>query len=228
VEKWGNRLPSAIIFDLDGVLCSTDHYHYLAWKTIADKLGIPFDEKINDRLRGVSRMESLEIILQNYKGEMSQVEKEELAAEKNEVYRAYLVNMTPLDVSQEVRNTLSGLKELGVPIAVGSSSKNAGLILKQTELAPLFDVISDGNNITKSKPDPEVFLKAAEYLNIPPEKCWVVEDAQSGIEATRRAGMLAVAYGSAAQEKLGDLNLTQFSQLFQWMEKIFTEVGEAV
>lgn len=211
------RSMTAIIFDLDGVLCSTDEYHFLAWKAIADRLGIPFDRKKNDQLRGVSRMESLEIILRDHIGTLSLAEREELAAEKNELYRSYLAGMTPGDVSDEVRDTLKKLKRLGVSIAVGSSSKNAGLILRQTGLDSFFDAVVDGNDITHSKPDPEVFLRAAEYLNTPPSQCWVVEDARSGIEAARRAGMLAVAYGPAAEAGLGDRALGQFSQLCQWV-----------
>ncbi len=205
----------AIIFDLDGVLCSTDHYHYLAWKRIADKLGIPFDERKNDLLRGVSRMDSLEIILESGEVSLTQSEKEELAEEKNELYRSYLVKMSPEDLSDEVQTTLGALRKRGLLLAVGSSSKNAGLILRQIGLENFFDAVSDGNNITHSKPDPEVFLKAAEYLNVLPENCWVVEDAESGVEAAHRAGMPAAAYGAAAKSGAGNVNLNSFCQLLE-------------
>ncbi len=188
-----------IIFDLDGVLVFTDKYHYLAWKKIADKLAIPFDEKVNDRLRGVSRMESLEIILERYTGPaLSQMDKEALAAEKNGYYRELLMEMTPESVTPSTRQTLTELKNRGYKIAVGSSSKNTKTILQRTALAQYFDAVSDGTNITRSKPDPEVFLKAAEYLGLPPCNCAVVEDARAGIDAALAGGMLSVGIGDAA------------------------------
>ena len=159
-----------LIFDLDGVLVFTDKFHYQAWKTMADELGVYFDETINHRLRGVSRMDSLEIILERYEGpDLSLREKEKLAEKKNEIYRTLLESMTPDDVTKEVRDTLTKLREKGYKLAIGSSSKNAKFILEKVELKDAFDAISDGNNITKSKPDPEVFLKAAEYLGLPPK-----------------------------------------------------------
>ena len=181
-----------LIFDLDGVLVFTDKFHYQAWKTMADELGVYFDETINHRLRGVSRMDSLEIILERYEGpDLSLREKEKLAEKKNEIYRTLLESMTPDDVTKEVRDTLTKLREKGYKLAIGSSSKNAKFILEKVELKDAFDAISDGNNITKSKPDPEVFLKAAEYLGLPPKACMVVEDAEAGIEAAKKGGMYA-------------------------------------
>ena len=159
----------AVIFDLDGVLVFTDQYHYQAWKKIADEKGVYFDEKINDRLRGVSRMESLDIILEQDKGmPLTQNEKELLAEKKNRIYRKLLENMTSEDVTDDVRKTLKALRDRGYKIALGSSSKNAKFILEKTELTDLFDAIADGTVITRSKPDPEVFLKAADFLKIPP------------------------------------------------------------
>ena len=168
----------ALIFDLDGVLVFTDMFHYQAWKKMADRLGIFFDEKINNRLRGVSRMDSLEIILEKYHGApLSYAEKCALADEKNETYKKLLQTMTPDDVSQEVRETLRELRCRGHKLAVGSSSKNTRFILAQTNLEEAFDAVSDGTNITRSKPDPEVFLKAAMFLGEQPGNCLVVEDA---------------------------------------------------
>ena len=185
-----------LIFDLDGVLVFTDKFHYQAWKTMADELGVYFDETINHRLRGVSRMDSLEIILERYEGpDLSLREKEKLAEKKNEIYRTLLESMTPDDVTKEVRDTLTKLREKGYKLAIGSSSKNAKFILEKVELKDAFDAISDGNNITKSKPDPEVFLKAAEYLGLPPKACMVVEDAEAGIEAAKKGGMYAAGIG---------------------------------
>ena len=205
----------AIIFDLDGVICHTDEYHYLAWKAMADGLGVYFDREINNRLRGVSRMASLEIVLENYKGQLSPAEKEALATQKNELYKESLKNMSPADLSEEVKTTLDTLRSRGYKLAIGSSSKNAPFILQQLGLGSYFDAISDGNNITHSKPDPEVFVKAAQMLCIPCEECLVVEDAVSGAQAGRSGGMQVACVGDAAREKAGDFNLTSFAQLLE-------------
>lgn len=203
----------AFIFDLDGVLVFTDHFHYQAWKVIADKLAIPFDEQINNRLRGVSRMDSLDIILEKYDGVLSMEEKEALAAQKNEIYKGLLQAMSREDVAEEVRNTLDELHQRGYLIALGSSSKNARFILEKTELLSYFDAISDGNHITKSKPDPEVFLKAAELLGLEPHQCIVVEDAYSGIDAAKAGGMKAVGIGDAAGYERADIAIMHFGEL---------------
>ena len=202
------------IFDLDGVIVFTDKFHYQAWKKMADELGVYFDEKINERLRGVSRMDSLEIILERYNGSpLSQKEKEKLAEKKNEIYRTLLQTMTPEDVSMEVRDTLKALRGKGYRLAIGSSSKNAKFILEKVKLTDAFDAISDGTNITKSKPDPEVFLKAAEYLKLLPEECMVVEDAKAGIQAAKAGGMYAAGIGEAANSAKVDLKLKTFGEL---------------
>lgn len=186
-----------IIFDLDGVICFTDHYHYLAWKAIADEEHIYFDETINNRLRGVSRMDSLDIILERATRTYSLEEKEALATKKNEIYKQYLLTMSPKDMNPNTLNTLLELKKMGVKIAIGSSSKNTRLILKQLGITKLFDAISDGNNISKSKPDPEVFLKAAEMLKMEPKNLLVMEDALAGIEAAYRGGFHSIGIGEA-------------------------------
>lgn len=205
-----------IIFDLDGVIVFTDHYHYLAWKKMADEIGVYFDETINNRLRGVSRMDSLEIILERNTGRpFTQDEKEALAAKKNEIYKQYLETMTPNDVTDEVRDTLKELRARGYKISLGSSSKNAKFILNQVKLMDAFDAISDGTNITKSKPDPEVFLKGAEFLGLKPEECGVVEDATSGIDAAKKGGMTAIAIGDATTYDLADYKLETFSDLLK-------------
>ena len=209
-----------LIFDLDGVLVFTDKFHYQAWKTMADELGVYFDETINHRLRGVSRMDSLEIILERYEGpDLSLREKEKLAEKKNEIYRTLLESMTPDDVTKEVRDTLTKLREKGYKLAIGSSSKNAKFILEKVELKDAFDAISDGNNITKSKQDPEVFLKAAEYLGLPPKACMVVEDAEAGIEAAKKGGMYAAGIGEAAKSINADESLKTFSELVDIVDK---------
>lgn len=204
----------AVIFDLDGVICFTDKYHYQAWKALADRLGIYFDEKINDRLRGVSRMASLEIILERADRAYSAEEKAALATEKNETYRGLLEQMSPADLSDEVRATLLALRERGYPLAIGSSSRNTKRILKRIGLEGFFDAVADGTDISRSKPDPEVFLVAAKKLGIAPEDCAVVEDAKAGIEAAKAAGMTALAlFGDAKGCGLEDYDLASFEDL---------------
>lgn len=206
----------AIIFDLDGVLVFTDHYHYLAWKKLADRLDIPFDETVNNRLRGISRMASLEIILERYPGpELSLEEKKALAEEKNNDYRELLGQMTPDSVTPQVRQTLAELRRRGYRLAVGSSSKNARTILERTNLLDAIDAVSDGSNITRSKPDPEVFLKAAQFLGVRPEACAVVEDAQAGIDAALAGGMLAVGIGKAAEYEKTQKPIREFRELLE-------------
>lgn len=198
----------AVIFDLDGVIVSTDECHYRAWKKTADAEGIYFDRKINDRLRGVSRMDSLEIVLERAERLYTDEEKVELAERKNNYYKEYIKKLTKDDILSGVNENLAELKAKGIKVAIGSSSKNTPDILKYIGLDNYFDAVSDGNNITKSKPDPEVFLKAADMLGVPYEKCLVVEDADSGIEAGKRAGMYTLAVNNAkgADYSLADLS----------------------
>ena len=203
----------AIIFDLDGVICHTDKYHYLAWKALADRLGVYFDEEINNRLRGVSRMESLEIVLERYDGTLTEEEKQALAAEKNDLYRELLKKMSPADLPAEVKETLDTLRAGGLVLAIGSSSKNTRFILERIGLDGYFDAISDGNNITNSKPDPEVFLKAAQFIGLPPEACLVVEDAKAGIAAAIAGGFDSAAMGDAAKCGLASYNMHAFADL---------------
>ncbi len=207
-----------VIFDLDGVICFTDHYHYLAWKALADKLGAYFDETINNRLRGVSRMASLEIILERYDGTLTEEEKLAAAEEKNNIYRELLKQMSPADLSPEVKETLDALRARGLLLGIGSSSKNTKFILSRIGLGDYFDKISDGTNITRSKPDPEVFLKAAEFLGLEPKDCLVVEDAKAGVEAALAAGMDAAAIGDAVSCGLGTYNLSRFSDLLNCVD----------
>ena len=198
----------AVIFDLDGVIVSTDECHYRAWKKTADEEGIYFDRKINDRLRGVSRMDSLEIVLERAERLYTDEEKVELAERKNNYYKEYIKKLTKDDILNGVNENLAELKANGIKVAIGSSSKNTPDIMKYIGLDNYFDAVSDGNNITKSKPDPEVFLKAADMLGVPYEKCLVVEDADSGIEAGKRAGMYTLAVNNAkgADYSLADLS----------------------
>lgn len=178
-----------IIFDLDGVIVSTDEFHYLGWKKISDEEGIEFTRKINHRLRGVSRMESLEIILEKRKRDYTEAEKEELATRKNDYYLELIKTITPDHLLPDVYNTLITLKKAGLKLAIASSSKNAPKIIEYLEITDLFDVIVDGTMIKKSKPDPEVFLLAKDKLDLKAEELLVVEDAVAGIDAANAAGI---------------------------------------
>ena len=204
-----------IIFDLDGVICTTDHYHYLAWKALADRLGIPFNEKDNNRLRGVSRMASLEIILEKSDKAYTQEEKEAMATEKNDTYRQLLHQITTADLSQEVKSTLDQLRAQGCKLAIGSASKNTPFILERLGLGSYFDAVADGNCVTHSKPDPEVFLKAAEMLGLSPAVCLVVEDAHAGVEAAVAGGFECAAIGDAKDDPRATHHLSTFSDLLQ-------------
>ena len=208
---------SGIIFDLDGVICSTDEYHYLAWKALADRLGIPFDRQINNRLRGVSRMASLEIVLEGSDKRYTDAEKAGFAAEKNARYRELLGRMSPADLSDEVKSTLEALRAKGLKLAIGSSSRNTPYILERIGLAGFFDAVSDGNNITHSKPDPEVFQKAAQMLALDPSACLVVEDAHAGVEAAVNGGFDAAAIGDARDDPRARWHLEAFSDLLEIM-----------
>ncbi|MGE7614531.1 MULTISPECIES: beta-phosphoglucomutase [unclassified Paenibacillus] len=206
----------AVIFDLDGVLVSTDHFHYKAWKQIADRLNIPFDEDVNNRLRGVSRMESLDIILSGASDkQFTDEQKQSLAEEKNTIYRKFLEQLSPADILPGVTETLEGLKVKGVAAAVGSSSKNARFILEQVGLLDWFAVVVDGNQISRSKPDPEVFLLAASQLECDASACLVVEDAVAGVQAGVHAGMEVAAVGDAVNSKEATFTLQRIDQLLK-------------
>ncbi len=202
----------AVIFDLDGVIVSTDECHYLAWKKMADEEGIYFDEQINNRLRGVSRMESLEIVLEKSKKIYTDEEKVHLAEHKNSYYVEYISKLTPDAILDGVMSNLESLKENGIKIAIGSSSKNTPLILKQIGLGNYFDAVSDGNNITNSKPDPEVFVKAAQMLDIDCENCMIVEDADAGIIAGKACGMKTLSVNGAQGDDYSFENIKKDSR----------------
>lgn len=202
-----------VIFDLDGVIVSTDEYHYQAWKSIADREGIPFDRKVNERLRGVSRMESLEILLEKSDKEYSAEEKNALAEQKNRLYNELLDNLSPKDILPGVLDLLSELKKRDIKAAIGSSSKNTVKILQKIGLDNSFEAIADGNGIKNSKPDPEVFLLAAGLSDVNPKECVVVEDAIAGIDAALAAGSRAVAVGYAADYEKADYAVQDLTAL---------------
>lgn len=192
------RNPYGVIFDLDGVIVSTDEYHYQAWKQLSDSEGLVFNRKINEQLRGVSRAESLEIILSGSSKVYSPEKKENMATRKNEIYKGLLQELSSEDILPGVINLLNDLKANGFLTAIGSSSKNAPVILQKICLEDAFDQVVDGNDIKNSKPDPEVFLLAAHNLELRPSDCIVVEDAEAGVLSALAAGMKVVGVGFAA------------------------------
>lgn len=185
----------ACLFDLDGVLVDTAGYHYKAWKKLANQLGFDFTEAQNEDLKGISRMESLDKILSWGKVEKSPEEKTELATLKNGWYVDMINRMTPAEVLPGVEDFLTALTEGGYKLALGSASKNSGIILENTNLSHFFDEVVDGNMVRRSKPDPEVFLKGAQLLGFEPVQCVVFEDAVAGIQAAINAGMKSIGIG---------------------------------
>lgn len=217
------NMIKACLFDLDGVLVDTAKYHFLAWKRLAEELNITFTEHDNERLKGVSRMRSLDIILEIGNVTLEEGQKLTLADKKNEWYKEYIMKMDESEILSGVANFLSYLKEKKVRIALGSASKNSPIILERTGLAGYFDEIVDGNDVTTAKPDPEVFLLGAERLGVKPEDCIVFEDAQAGIEAAKAAGMRVVAVGLESQLIGGDLYVTDMQKDFDRLISFITE-----
>ena len=207
-----------IIFDLDGVLCSTDEQHYIAWQSVADKIGVPFDRERNNLLRGVSRMDCVNIILEKSDRSWSDEEKLQIAEEKNDIYRRQLADLSPADLSEDVKTTLDEFRKSGYKLAVGSSSKNTPFILEQIGLGDFFDAVADGNAVTHSKPNPEVFLKAADMLGLNPADCLIVEDAHAGVEAAVNGGFDCAAIGDAKDDPHANYPLTKFSDLLNYVE----------
>lgn len=206
-------MVKGVIFDLDGVIVSTDVMHCKAWLNTCKQWGIPFSTKDNDLLRGVSRMESVDIICRIGNKTLTREEKERFAKEKNDQYVQLLNQLTKEDVLPGVPELLKELSQHNIMTAIGSSSKNAKRILERIDMEDSFDVIVDGTMITYSKPDPEVFLKAAGLLGLKPEECVVVEDAESGIIAAKRAGCIAAAVGAAKESGRADFNLEDIKDL---------------
>jgi beta-phosphoglucomutase len=190
------RKYKAALFDLDGVIVDTAKYHYLAWKELAVELGFDFTEKDNERLKGVSRMRSLEILLEVGGVTLSKEEKLKCAARKNARYIEYISQMDGAEILPGAKECLSALRSMGIKIALGSASKNTPMIVDKLRIIDYFDVIIDGNKSTKAKPDPEVFLMCAKELGVNPSDCVVFEDAEAGIQAAKAAGMYAVGLGS--------------------------------
>jgi len=203
----------AVIFDLDGVIVNTAKYHFLAWKQLAKNLGFDISIEQNEQLKGVSRVESLEIILGWGGIELNKIEKKNLLIQKNKDYLNYIQTLSKTDILAGITDALNYLKSSDILIALGSASKNAIPILEQLEITSFFDVIVDGNQVTQTKPNPEVFLKAAKKLHIPPQQCVVIEDAKAGIEAANRAQMISVGIGDKTILKKADYILEDTSKL---------------
>lgn len=189
-------IPRGCIFDLDGVICDTAKYHYLAWKKLARNLNIPFTEQDNERLKGVSRMDSLKILLSLGHLTLPEQEMLRLADQKNNWYKEYIKEITSEELLPGVADFLSQLRSHGIKIALGSVSRNAPAILHGLQIQSCFDAVIDGNVVTKAKPDPEVFVSGARILRLAPEECLVFEDAVSGIEAARNAKMHCIGIGN--------------------------------
>jgi len=206
----------AFIFDLDGVIVDTAKYHFLAWKNLANELGFDFTEAQNELLKGVSRVKSLEIILNIGKVTLSEERTQAFLVKKNTEYLAFINKMTADEILPGVLKVLTFLKNNNIPFALGSASKNARFILEQVGIIDLFDAIVDGNDVSKAKPDPEVFLIGAEKLNVAPENCVVFEDAIAGVEAANNAGMLSIGIGSE------DV-LTEANSVFESMDQMSDE-----
>jgi beta-phosphoglucomutase len=204
----------AAIFDLDGVIVDTAKFHFLAWRRLASELGFEFTEKDNERQKGVSRMESLEILLEvGAFTDLSEEKKQELATKKNEWYKEYLFEMSPDEILPGAQDFLKYLRLRGIKIALASASKNAPIILEKLNIEELFDAIVDGNSVSKAKPDPEVFLKAAELIGTNPSECFVFEDAQAGVEGAKRAGMRVVGIGDREILQKADMVINGFLEI---------------
>ncbi len=215
------------IFDLDGVIVDTAKYHFMAWKRLADQLDIGFTEKDNELLKGVSRMESLEIILEIGSRKLDEKEKLRYATLKNNWYVEYISRMTPDEILPGTLEFIGELRSAGIKTAIGSASKNTPLILDRVGIAQMFDAVADGNIIHSAKPDPEVFLVAARMLGLNPEKCIVFEDAVAGVQAALSAGMICVGIGSpgilaeahSVVPGLKDMNLARLNEIVKKIRK---------
>ena len=205
--------PKGLIFALDGVIVTTEHNHFVAWKRTADQLGVPFSERENEMLKGLSRLDSLRAILNLGKKTLPQEEIDALLLDKNKFYRDSIAGLSRKDLLPGVLNLLILAKELNIPMAVGSSSKNATFILSLLELEEYFITIIDGNKVSDPKPHPEVFLNAANALGLEPSECFVFEDAESGIQAAKAGGFFAIGVGNPNIAELADLYLNDLTEL---------------
>lgn len=212
-EAMNRHANMAVIFDLDGVLTDTAELHYQSWQALADRLGLPFNRAANEALRGLGRRESLDIVLADAAAALSETQKTALADEKNAIYLDYVSRMTPADLLPGAAALLYDLRQYGFRVAVASSSRNAAAVIERLGIAPQLDIVVDGNEATRSKPDPQVFLLAAERLGVIPQGCVVVEDAESGVRAARAAGMVVIGIGPEARVGRADRVVATIGEL---------------
>lgn len=208
-------MKKAFIFDLDGVITDTAKYHYVAWKALGEKLGITIDEVFNEELKGISRLDSLELIL-NHGGQganFTLAEKEALAVTKNQAYVELLVDLSPADLLPGVADFLATAQEAQIPCGIASASKNAPMILEKLGVADYFQIIVDPASLSQGKPDPEIFLKAADALNVSPAEAVGFEDAQAGVDALKAAGIYAVGIETEQPLQGTDISVGDLSQL---------------
>ena len=217
---------TGFIFDLDGVIVDTAKYHYLAWKNLANELGFQFTIAQNELFKGVSRKRCMEILLNIGKIKASQKQFDKWMLEKNEDYLKYIEKMDESEILPKTPQLLQYLKERQIPIALGSASRNARLILEKVSLKHYFDAVIDGNNVTKAKPDPEVFLMAAEQLGAQPKNCVVFEDAVAGIGAANAAEMISIGIGNAKVLSKADYNFNDFTEIdMAFVDRLIKEAG---
>ena len=216
-----------VIFDLDGVITDTAHLHFLAWKALGDSLGVEITLELNERLKGLGRQETLTLILKEagLYDKYTETERQALADRKNRTYVASLENLTPQDLLPGIGDCLKDLKKRGIKIGLASSSQNAGLIIKKLGLETYFEAMVDPRNLSKGKPDPEIYLKAAAALGLSPAKCAGVEDARAGLEAIRAAGMTAIALGQSLEHVPADYHFLSAKDLvnFNWDDIVSKE-----
>ncbi|HKL38389.1 MAG TPA: beta-phosphoglucomutase [Bacteroidales bacterium] len=203
----------ACIFDLDGVIVDTARYHYKAWKRLANELGFDLTPEQNEKMKGISRIESLEMLLEMGNKQATRKEKKQLADIKNSWYKEYITEMQPDDLLPGVVDFLEELTEEHILVAIGSASRNAPAIIRQVQIGRYLDALIDGSKVKKGKPDPEVFLKAAEEMGMPPEHCVVFEDARAGIEAAKNGGMRAIGVGSPSVLNQADMVISGISEM---------------
>ncbi|WP_276388603.1 beta-phosphoglucomutase [Eudoraea chungangensis] len=220
---------TGFIFDLDGVIVDTAKYHYLAWKNLAEELGIEFTEEDNEKFKGVSRRRCLEILLEMGGITVSDEQFESWLQEKNEDYLRYISKMDETEILPNVQRVLEYLKERDIPMALGSASKNAIPILEKVSLLPYFKAVVDGNAVTKAKPDPEVFLIAAEELGVNPSHCVVFEDAVAGIEAANSAKMLSIGIGNSEVLSQAAYSFEDFTEMdIEFLDKLVDTLEERI
>jgi beta-phosphoglucomutase len=210
----------AVIFDLDGVICPTDEFHFKAWKQVADEEHIYFDDEINNQLRGISREDCLNVILKRATKEYTDEEKQKLGDRKNEIYKSYLENLKPSDCSDSIRSTLLWLKKKELKIGLGSSSTNAEFILNKLGLENTFDAIVSGSDVENVKPSPDIFLLVSQKLGINPENTIVVEDAFAGVQAAKKGGFVSCGIKEAASYYLTDYPLKTVADVIMVVTKL--------